>query len=201
MFYWYHPTSMQPLTPPSPLTSVWQNKIRSSRKWYQVRFEFLLKSFEDTPRPSHLIWVQTGSTRSSLPQSDPGVQSWYICQAGLHLTQQDQSLIYRSASVCVCVCVHKYKCLSTRVCICVYYVFAHSLGGEFVLSAPLSIHQAWHFLPFHIQSKHSAARAISTLRDVERAHIRDLTGRNYAIVTLTHWFGMLPFLNSFSWDR
>lgn len=70
MFYWHHPTSMQPLTPPSPLTSVWQNKIRSSRKWYQVRFEFLLKtSFEDIPQPSNLIWVQIGSTHSSLPQA------------------------------------------------------------------------------------------------------------------------------------
>lgn len=79
---------------------------------------------------------------------------------------------------------------------CVYYVFAHSPGGEFVLSAPLSIHQGWHFMPFHIQTKHLATRAISTLWDVERADLCALSVGNYAIVMPTHWFSMLPFFFS-----
>ena len=112
-----------------------------------------------------------------------------ICQAGLHLTPQDRRLIYRTTSVCVCVCV----CVYLPMCARVSYVFAHSPIGEFVLSAPRRIHQGWHFLLFPVQTKHAATCAISSLRDVERPDLCDLSVRNYTIVTPTHWFGTLPF--------
>lgn len=109
-----------------------------------------------------------------------------ICWAGLHLTPQDQRLIYRLR---FCVCMYVYLPMCARVS----YVFVRSPRREYVLSAPWSIHQGWHFLPFRVQTKHMATCAISTLRDVERPDLCDLSVRNYAIAPLTHWFGTLPF--------
>lgn len=186
--------------PPFLLTSVWQNKTRSSRRWYQVNSEFLQKThqnkknkknwFEEVPQPSNLIWVQIGSRQKGLPWAIDWSRCAELVSARLDSTWPSRTVaLFIGLHQCVCVCVY----LSTHVCMCVYYVFAHSPRGEFVLSAPQSIHQGWYFQPFHIQTKHSATRAIYMLRDAAKADLCDLSVTNYAIVTLTHWFGMLPF--------
>lgn len=60
----------------------------------------------------------------------------------LYLTLQDCILIFRTTSVCFWLSANLCTCL---VCSC-------SLVGLYVLSAPWSIHQERHFLPFCIQT-------------------------------------------------
>lgn len=127
-------------------------------------------------------------------QTDLWVQGWYLLGLDSTWPFRNQRFIYRTKSLCVCTRVY------LPVCARVSYVFARSPRGEYVLSALRCIHQGWHFLPFPVQSKHTATCAISALRDVERPDLCDLSVRNYPIVTLTHWFGTLPFYY-FSCDR
>lgn len=185
-FYWYDPTSPQPLL--APLKSVWQNKTCCSTHWYQVRFESLQNSFKEVPLLCNLIWVKTQYRHRGCHGPDWSLRTGLV-SAGL-----DSTWPWRARDLFIgrplCVCMH--VCLSDR-CARVYYVFAHSLRGEFILSAPKSIHQGWHFLPFHVQTKHLATCAIATPRDVERPDLYDLSVRNYTIVTPSHWFGTLPF--------
>lgn len=149
----------------------------------------------------NLIWVQCSRWLTDREQTQglPRATDWSLgtelVSAGLDSTwpHRTKRFIYRTTSVCACARV--YLPMRARVS----HVFAQSPRREFVLSAPQSIHQGWHFLPFYVQTKHLATCAISTLRDVERPDLWDLSVRNYTIVTPNHWFGTLPLLLFFLW--
>lgn len=158
------------------------------------------KSFAEAPLLDNLTWVQCSRWLTDREQTQglPRATDWSLgtelVSAGLDSTwpRRTKDLFI---GLRLWVCAHVY--LSTRAR--VSRVFAHSPRREFVLSAPQSIHQGWHFLPFYVQTKHLATCAISTLRDVERPDLWDLSVRNYTIVTPNHWFGTLPFLLFFLW--
>lgn len=103
------------------------------------------------------VWEVTDvETSCHGPQTNPSLQNWYLPDWNSTWPCRVANLFLEPH---LCVCGYLPTCARV-VCIC-------SLIMLYVLSAPWSIHQEWHFLPFCVQTKHWATCAICSLWDME----------------------------------